>query len=248
MYSTETRIFIAIIIAACILFVIIAFFIAGIMRYQRISLVKQREKINADMLLLEQERTRLSADLHDEFGMMISAIKISLHCMEITGAENGRHLSHAESLIDELMGKIRVVSADLMPVPLHEKGLDDAVQQIMDNMARSGSIKIDYSNTLPPVSGERKIHIYRLIQEITNNTIKHAAAENLTVSLKGNGKKLTLRINDDGKGFHRDDGITVKKGLGLLHITRRVEMLGGKLYLDTAPGKGTSYLIEIPQT
>lgn len=236
----------AIIIAALILLVMIAFFMAGIMRYHRISLVKHREKINADMLLLEQERTRLSADLHDEFGMMISTIKITLHCMDIKDPKNLVHLGHAEALIDELMRKIRVVSADLMPVQLQEKGLSVALQQMLETINATGNIQLQYTNTLPPVPLERKIHIYRLLQEITNNAIKHAQAKTLTINLKGTQKKLLLEVKDNGKGFDQKNTAALKKGLGLRHITSRVEMLGGKLYLDTAPGNGTSYLIEIP--
>lgn len=238
----------AIIIAALILFIMIAFFMAGIMRYHRISLAKHREKINADMLLLEQERTRLSADLHDEFGMMISSIKITLHCMEIKDPQNLVHLGHAEALIDELMRRIRVVSADLLPAQLQEKGLSVALQQMLENITAMGNIQLHYTNTLPPVPVERKIHIYRLVQEITNNTIKHAAAKTLSINLQGNHKKLLLQISDNGKGFDKNNTGALKKGLGLRHITSRVEMLGGKLYLDTAPGNGTSYLIEIPNT
>lgn len=238
----------AIIIAALILLVMIAFFMAGIMRYHRISLAKHREKINADMLLLEQERNRLSADLHDEFGMMISAIKITLHCMDIYDQQSLVHLGNAESLIDELMRKIRVVSADLLPAQLQEKGLSVALQQMIDSIKAMGNMQLQYTNTLPPVPVERKIHIYRLVQEITNNAIKHAAAKNLIINLKGDHKKLLLEVSDNGKGFDKNNAGALKKGLGLRHITSRVEMLGGKLYLDTAPGIGTSYLIEIPNT
>ena len=138
------------------------------------------------------------------------------------------------------------VSADLMPGQLQEKGLANALEQLMDSINLMGIIKVQYTNTLPPVPFERRIHIYRLIQEITNNTIKHAAANTLIVDLKGNKKKLLLDIGDDGNGFDKHNGIVQRKGLGLTHIIRRVEMLGGKLYLETAPGKGTHYLIEIP--
>jgi len=246
MHTIETRVFIAIVIASVILFIFLAFFVTGIIRYYRISVRKQREKITADLVLLEEERSRLSADLHDEMGMLISTIKITLHCLDVSNPGNLRHLKTAEELIDQLMQKVRSFSADLMPLQFTDQAFEHALQRLMDNISSTGLIALTYRNNAPPMSLEKKLHVYRLIQEITNNTIKHAEAHKLSVELCGGKKMVILKITDDGKGFDKELVLANKTGIGFSNIRRRVETLHAKLYLETEPGKGTHYRIEIP--
>ncbi|CAN5315268.1 hypothetical protein BH11BAC6_BH11BAC6_11370 [soil metagenome] len=162
------------------------------------------------------------------------------------GKENIYQVSVAEEHIDQLMHRIREVSADLVPMHLRENGLSKALTMLVENIAVAGKIKVIYHNSLPPAIMDKNVHIYRVIQEITNNALKHAGASQIELHLSGSKKNIIIKINDNGKGFDYANNTLLQNGLGLTNIARRIKLLEGKLYLDTAQGKGTHYLIEIP--
>lgn len=183
MYSTETKIFIAIIIAACILIALLLCFMAGILHYHHVSKKKRREQVHADLMLMEKDRLRLSADLHDELGVLVSSIKLSLHCMELKNEDNLIYLKQAEQLVDDIMIRIRSVSFNLMPQQLQKMGLGYVLCNMLDEIKAASAIRIDYTNTLPQLPHEMEIHIFRIIQELVNNVIKHADATVLNICL-----------------------------------------------------------------
>ena len=99
---------------------------------------------------------------------------------------------------------------------------------------------------MPDLPAEKAVHLFRVLQEIVHNTIKHAAAKNLYIEWRQNNTALSIVTRDDGKGFNTEEAAGKMRGLGLNNIVSRTEILGGKLYLDAAPGKGTRYEINIP--
>ncbi len=247
MHPEETRILYAVVIASIVLAMLVTFFVVNIVRHQRKKMALEKEKLVTEILLLEGERSRIAADLHDELGSVISAIKLNLECLNTVDEQDLKILARAGGYIDATMQKIREISNNLMPKALQKKGLFAAVKEYTEMIDHSGSLSVRFqcSEHDPGIGPENEIHIYRIIQEITNNAVKHAHASVIQVQLTGKGKLLQVDISDNGRGFDTLEA-SKKQGHGLQNIMRRVDMLQGTVYLNSSASKGTHYLIEIP--
>jgi len=247
MHPEETRIYYTILIASAVLAMLFAFFVITIIRHQRRKMALENEKLVAEILLLENERSRIAADLHDELGALISAVKLNLQCLDTVSEQDTLILEKTGGYIDTTMQKIREISNNLMPKALQRKGLFNAVAEFTEMIGHKDGLKVRYQcdvNGLE-VDPEIQIHIYRIVQEIINNALKHAKASIIDVRFSAKKNILQLDISDNGAGF--DTGLAEKKnGHGLQNIMRRTDMLHGTTYLDSQPGKGTIYSIEIP--
>lgn len=250
MHSQETEIYIILLIAAGILGLILVFFIITILRQQRKHQQLHREKINAEIKTLEKERKRVARDLHDEVAMLLSVAKLELSSMSNVTPENKNYVSKASKHIDNGLEKIREIAKDLVPVALIRKGLLFALEELFEPINETNKLSIEYSLPDAPIhlSEGTQIHLYRVIQEILHNTLKHAQASKITYTLKQKEKYLQMCFADNGTGFNVEKNIRERSGLGLHNILSRIEMLNGTIYLDTAEGKGAAYTIEIPLT
>jgi len=200
----------------------------------------------------EQERTRLAKDLHDGLGGMLSGIKYSLSNMKenlIMTPDNVQAFERSIDMLDSSIREMRRVAHNMMPEILIKYGLDIALKEFCNEIDRSGVIHTNYQSIdmdKTTVSQTTAVTVYRIVQELVNNAIKHAGAENVLVQahISEAEKLLALTVEDDGKGFD----ITVLKqssGIGWSNIQNRVEFLKGKIDISSEPGKGTSVLIEI---
>lgn len=247
MHPEETRIFYSTLIGAGVLAIVVIFFVITIVRHQRRKMELEKQKLVSEILLLETERGRIAADLHDELGSLISAIKLNMQCLNTSDADDLAIMERTGGYIDTTMQKIREISNNLMPKALQKKGLVSALREYTDMIGHTSSLKVQYiaGEDLPSLPPESEIHLYRIVQEVTNNSLKHAQAKQISVRLTGTDSKLLLEVGDDGQGFDTQEA-GGKQGHGLQNIIRRVEILQGSVYLDSQPGKGTQYLIEIP--
>ncbi|MBS1496415.1 MAG: sensor histidine kinase [Bacteroidetes bacterium] len=200
----------------------------------------------------EQERTRLAKDLHDGLGGMLSGIKFSLSNMKenlIMTPDNAQAFERSIDMLDSSISEMRRVAHNMMPEILVKYGLDTALKEYCDEIDRSGVLHVNYhSLNMNNTAFEQttSVAIYRVVQELVNNAIKHAAAKNVLVQLHHlqKEKQLSVTVEDDGNGF--DTAIlSSAKGIGWSNIQNRVEFLKGKMDIASSPGKGTSVLIEL---
>lgn len=245
----ETNIYLAILIAASVLAVIITFFVFTIIRHHRKSLQLYKEKIKAEITTLESERKRIASDLHDELGPLLSAIKLQINSLDNIEKADQVTIEKASEHLDNVLNRIRGIANNLVPDTLVRRGLIPTIYDLADVINRSGKftlyIDIRINNRLPQLV---EIHFYRIIQEILYNTLKYSNATNCNLLLKLEGNKLTLSIKENGKGFDFRSMIKKSSGLGLHNILSRIEILKGDIYIDTKPGMGVHYLIEIPSS
>jgi signal transduction histidine kinase len=248
MYSDETRIYASILISGLLLATIIIFFILSIIKHQKRKIRSSNEMMMAEVAILEKERRRIAFDLHDDLGALLSSIKINLQNLNTIDKEDEKIIYKAELHIDNAMEKIREISRNLMPQILHDKGLLTALEVYSEMLDKKNSVHIQYQCCISelPIEKEKEIHIYRAVQEIMNNALKHAKAGTIDLKIDMKKNNLLICIQDDGIGF--DQALVVKnnKGLGLHNVLCRVDLLRGTVYLTTSPGTGTHYLIEIP--
>lgn len=223
------------------------------MQQQRINELETEKKLAATEAVLkgeEQERTRLAKDLHDGLGGMLSGIKYSLNTMKgnlIMTPENAQAFERSMDMLDSSIREMRRVAHNMMPEALVKFGLDTALKDFCNDINQSGALKVNYQSIgleNAMIEQTTAITIYRIVQELLNNTIKHAAAVNAIVQISKTDGLLSVTVEDDGKGF--DMTILNKtKGIGWSNIQNRVEFLKGKLDVNSQAGKGTSVLIEL---
>jgi signal transduction histidine kinase len=223
------------------------------LQQQRIAELETEKQLTATEAVLkgeEQERTRLSKDLHDGLGGMLSGIKFSLTNMKGTHVmtpDNQQALERSIDMLDNSIREMRRVAHNMMPEALVKFGLDTALKDFCNDINQSGALKIAYQSIgLQDVKVDQlvSITIYRIVQELINNTVKHAAAQNAIVQVSQNNGAISITVEDDGKGFDTST-LQQTKGIGWSNINSRVEFLKGKMDVQSAPGKGTSVHIEM---
>ncbi len=230
-----------------IIAVIIIYFFVSIIRYHRRYMKLQREKICAEIIIRENERKRIAGDLHDSLGPLLSAVKLNISSVDIEDAADRLVLEKTGGYLDEIIGSLRRISHDLLPSTLERRGLLEAIREFINQVKNKQSVNIQlYVVKEITVPKEKEIHIFRMIQEIVHNTIKHAEARNLQIGFSEEGGHLLCLTKDDGRGFDKEKILSGSSGMGLRSLESRCEILNGILTLDSMPGGGTNYFIKIP--
>ena len=220
---------------------------------RRINELEREKKLTATEAVFkgeEQERTRMAKDLHDGLGGLLSGIKYSLNTMKgnlIMTPENNQTLERSMDMLDSSIKEMRRVAHNMMPETLVKFGLDIALKDFCSEINQTDALMISYQSIGlgdATISDITSITIYRIIQELINNTFKHAAAKTAIVQVTNTNGVLAITVEDDGIGFDKEI-LKYSKGIGWVNIQNRVEFLKGNLDIQSAPGKGTSVHIEI---
>ena len=221
----ENRILNITIFVALIITIIIVFFFVSIIRYHRRYMKLQREKIFAEITIRENERKRIAGDLHDSLGPLLSAVKLNISSVDIEVPADREVLEKTAGYLDEIIGSMRRISHDLLPNTLERKGLLEAVREFIQQVKNKQSVDIQlYIVKEIRVPKEKEIHIFRMVQEIVHNTIKHAQAKNLQIGFSEENGHLLCLTKDDGKGFDRESALITSQGLGLRSLESRCEI------------------------
>jgi signal transduction histidine kinase len=246
MDTGETEIFIAILLASGILGIIISFFILTVVKNHKRLLELQRQQLIAEITALEIERKRIVADLHDELGPLLATVKFHLTNLDTTLKNDLDLIRKASTNLDNVIHRIREICYHMMPDVLTRKGLFTAINDFVEQLDPQKTMDIIFTCQPISVSQHTELHIYRMIQEITNNAFKHSGAMRLQIDIHANNENLILEVNDNGRGFNVDVVMHQNAGLGIKNIFGRTRLLNGEMYLNSEPGKGTFYKIEIP--
>jgi len=230
-----------------IIFVLITALVLAIFLF-RISIIRkaQLQRLRLMVRAQEEERRRIARDLHDDFGARLSTLKMYLQAIGKQTPEQVKNLSgHAASMIDTTIQELRNILFNLSPKTLEEHGLSAALHDLADNINRMLPLEcqIDTKGMKCRPDMATEFSIYRVCQELINNTIKHAAATHIYISLVTYDHALVLLFEEDGNGF---DINTCKKGYGLNNIETHIQSMKGSLLVDSSPGKGLAVTITIP--
>ncbi len=216
------------------------------------EITRQKEiRIKAVIETEEKERIRIARDLHDGIGQLLSAAKMNLSSIEkkieIKGAEQQSAFKNAVDLLDESVKEVRAVSHNMMPNTLLKLGLASAVREFITKIQNMPDLKVrlEIVGMGERLEQEQESILYRVIQEVISNIIKHAKASELVLQLVRHEKELSVIIEDNGVGFDTSK-INDFGGIGLKNILSRVEFINGSVHFDSAPGRGTSVLIDVP--
>lgn len=197
----------------------------------------------------EDERRRVSRELHDEVGQLVTALRLELGNLELlretAGAEYQRRLQEAKALAEQTLRTVRDMAMGLRPSMLDDLGLAPALEwQAREFSRRSGvSAIVSIEGTLDELDDAHRTCIYRVVQEALTNCARHANATHVRIMLHGSSSALSVTIQDDGSGMVEPSD---RQGLGLLGMEERVKELGGRLEIDSQPKQGTQLKIELP--
>ncbi|WP_344975131.1 tetratricopeptide repeat-containing sensor histidine kinase [Compostibacter hankyongensis] len=216
---------------------------------QQLKEMEQQQQLTVTRAMLEgeeRERERVARDLHDGLGGMLAGVKINLSGWASAHAEpDDIHLHRVIGQLDSSVGELRRIARNMMPETLLKFGLETALKDLCEFYMKDG-LHIDFqpfhiNGSIPlPV----QINIYRIVQEILSNAIRHSGATNIVLQCSQSGQEFFITAEDNGRGF--DTGVLAgRKGMGLDSVRNRVEYLKGKTEIISAPGEGTTINIEL---
>ncbi len=218
---------------------------------QKIQKLEDEKKLMAAQSVMvgeEKERERIARELHDGIGVLLSTASIHFSSVEEkSDPATSEMLQKANKLLKDASKEVRQISHNMMPGVLSKFGLKEAIEDLCEDIEEASGIKLELHMRCKDerLSQNMEIMIYRVVQEILNNTIKHAKASLIKLSIVREETHLQIDYSDDGIGFE-EDKLPHDKNIGLSGIRSRIEYLGGNVILSSKPGKGTGYSITIP--
>lgn len=226
----------------------------------RIVKLKQKNKLAAEMERQqkirfkavidaeEQERVRVARELHDGLGQLLSTARLNVASLEgdQQGKEEEQILQSSLELIDNSIVEVRSISHNMMPLALVKKGLIEAIRDMCSRVSESGTLKVslEEEGDFSALNQDVTISLYRVVQEILNNSIRHSGATEITVKIWKKGDSVGIVIQDNGKGFDTSK-IKDSNGIGWKNIFSRLDMINGDINIDSSPGLGSRFSVLI---
>ena len=226
------------------------------LQQKRIVELEKEKQLQATEAILkgqEDERSRIAKDLHDGLGGLLSSVKYSLNTMKenvILSGDNASSFTRSIDMLDSGIQELRRIAHNMMPENLVKFGLDMALKDYCKAISKSNVLQISYSSFQMEnfyAESNVSITVYRVIQELIYNTIKHANASEIIVQLSNEDTILHVTVEDNGKGFDVKN-LNNFKGAGWTNIHNRINYLKGQIDVQSSSTEGTSVNIEIPLT
>jgi len=197
----------------------------------------------------EEERLRIARGMHDQLGQLLTALHLELASLALLAREpaQAERIASMKALIDETMVAVRRISDDLRPLMLDDLGLNAAVEALARTAAgRMGiEVTVRHDETDPPVQPGVATALYRIVQEALTNVARHAHATDVSIDLRIEGTEVVLKVEDNGVGLP-EDALHRNDSWGLRGLLERVNLCGGTLVLDNAPGSGARMVVRLP--
>lgn len=221
----------------------------------RLSAIERRQAVQqafARQLIDSQEadRKRIAADLHDGVSQTLVVIRNWAAGIQTADDAAQRRLGQIASAASQALGEVREVVHELLPYHLEQLGLQRAIREAAARVSDASGISVtcallDVDNALAP---DMALRLFRIVQEALNNVVKHSAATRVALDARVESGTVRLTVRDDGRGFNPETVVptTSGHGFGLVGISERARMMGGSVTLESAPGQGTSLVVEIP--
>lgn len=247
MHPEETKVYLVVLILATAIISIMVYYTYSVIQHHKMDITKRKVYLLQEMNALERERERIALNLHDAVGPELALIKIKVDNLGISDENDRSAIVEIKQTLDELSHHIRLISHDLMPWNIHAKGFTSALTELCRKV-RSGNlyIALDISDD-PVIKNETAIHLYRILEEIIYNTLKHSNADLLKIRITTNDSQILIITRDNGQGFDSKSFSDKNAGIGLRSIKYRTEILHGQFNMHTAPGHGVQYQFTFPQ-
>lgn len=217
---------------------------------KNIELLRKEKELAAVKAMLKgeaNERQRTSRELHDGLSALLAAVRLRFVVFgKNEGLQDNAGFNEALEQLTQAASETRRISHNLLPEILLEHGLGHAIENYIKQVSQGLSMQVhyhDFTEGLPDsVDKNTAMHLFRIIQELLNNALKHSHAQNVYIQFNRQPQQLVLTVEDDGRGFDNSG----QKGAGFLHLHERIEGMNGRLTIESAIGKGTTILLYIP--
>ena len=222
----------------------------SVMRHQQ-QLSEQRIRMGALVLGQEEERRRLSHDLHDGIGQMLTGLKLlaeNLRSVHLLPDNEQCTYASLKALVVKIIQETRHVSNNLMPPVLSDFGLEPALRYIAEQMEQQSGlvIQVHSEGSETRLDPNMEIGLYRIVQEALTNVIKHADASDVDIDLRIQENRLLLSVADNGRGVGTAQADAILAGQGLHNMRQRARLMNGVLHLSSQPDQGTRIVVTIP--
>ncbi len=218
--------------------------------HQKIRELEDNLRINSMRSMIEGqeiERERIAKDLHDSLGGLLSTVKLQFDYLGSVNKDMSSQKAYAQAhhLLDTAVGEVRTISRNLQPSSLQNLGLVPAIKDLINRFKGENYPEIDFQYYEMPEKMDRMIAltVYRIIQELLNNSLKHAQANEILIQLNAEDDELVIQYEDDGVGF--DANNLEHTGMGLENINTRVNFVHGTMHTESEPGNGMSVIIRV---
>jgi signal transduction histidine kinase len=212
---------------------------------QQKQLLQQTEIAHQKKLMLaifesqEEERRRIGSDLHDSVGAALSSLRLTISSIPAEKADS------CKTIIDQIITDVRHIAHNISPAVLNLYGLTEAVEELADRINQAGQIRVETDNQvadqLDQLPHAVMLSLYRVLEELLNNTIRHANATTVQIAFSREGDKLVMTYSDNGKGLPAG----IRKGMGLAGITNRLEVAGATWKFSGEGQPGFAIRIEL---
>lgn len=261
MQSSPTESMSIILLASLVFLLMPIFLLLYIRSYNRhkknhfVEKENMRQKFESEILkthieVQEQTMQTIATELHDNIGQLLSLTTLTLNSINVPENEKASEkIENSLSLVNKSIKEIRELAKILHGEQIVESGIGNAIEQEINWLKRVGGYELQVSNNLLELSvssPDKDLIILRLLQEIINNIIKHAQATSIHIDTYLKNETLFLTVKENGIGFDYEAARSKKTGIGLASIQKRVELIKGKIEVNSVVEKGTSIFIEIP--
>ena len=218
-------------------------------RKNKLLLEKQRMNIEFEQTLLrsqleiqEQTFAHISQEMHDNISQVLSLVRLNLNTLNAPA--NAEKITLMDELLEKVLTDLRNLSQSLDADYIRKNGWATTVTKLLQHLQNTGkyTTQIQMDEDLPLLGHEKPIILFRMIQEVINNIVKHAAADTILLKAQRDGRKLVISIRDNGKGF---DSQATSDGAGLRNLETRSKLINADMAISSEPGSGTSVIISI---
>lgn len=218
------------------------------LKTQQLKLDFQRNLLEKTIQTQEEERNRIARELHDDIGSKLNIIHLNLHLLKTNLQKDkdvGELLEDIQIALQNSIESSRHLSHELIPPTLQKFGIQSAIDDLQHSVNRNDQLELNIQNdqNWKIEAGIQQLHLFRIIQELIQNALKHAFAKQLNLSFVTNKQQLKITYQDDGVGFSKEN---TGMGLGLENLHTRVQLLGGSWYINHDTPKGAEIKISIP--
>lgn len=205
----------------------------------------QQKILQTSIAIQESERKRIAQDLHDAISAKLNVVSLTTNVLLANKNNTQKQqeaLNHILNITTTTLESSRKIAHDLMPPILEKFGLKAALEELFEEFTKTTNVEIEHNVEELKLSETNQLHIFRILQELINNSIRHGKADELVVFIEQNAQGFVLQYQDNGVGFDTSD-ISKKSGIGLQNIKSRVKILNGLLHVESKQNNGSQFII-----
>ncbi|GAC1439888.1 MAG: hypothetical protein NVSMB63_05690 [Sediminibacterium sp.] len=201
--------------------------------------------LKTQLEIQEQTFSHISQEIHDNIGQVLSLVRLNLSTFSNVAGEV--KFDHTDELLGKAIKDLRDLSHSLQTNRIHDIGIIESIRQLMITLEKTGRYKtrLDIADSFMGIDKDTDLILFRMVQEIINNIIKHAAASIITIEITGDATEATVVVSDNGSGFDTEKLKTTGKGIGLQNIFNRAKMIHATVDIKSKPGNGTAIILHV---